>query len=160
MSQKRAEGSRRALTREKNRILLSSSHRVSDDVSGFVSEQRGLEAADGGGRSGVAQIWQHFLRDVLLEKLQRPSGGGVVAVDHFPAAEWSEERAVLADDVIVDVLEQFRGILPFFSGDRLDRTRRREPLATGGQRARVDGVGDGRRGRGGCGRHYGCRLAR
>ena len=45
-------------------------------------EQRGLEAADGGGRSGVAQIWQHFLRDVLLEKLQRPSGGGVVAVDH------------------------------------------------------------------------------
>lgn len=37
MSQKRAEGSRRALTREKNRILLSSSHRVSDDVSGFVS---------------------------------------------------------------------------------------------------------------------------
>lgn len=41
-----------------------------------------MEAADGGGRSGVAQIWQHFLRDVLLEKLQRPSGGGVVAVDH------------------------------------------------------------------------------
>lgn len=37
VSQKRAEGSRRALTREKNRILLSSSHRVSDDVSGFVS---------------------------------------------------------------------------------------------------------------------------
>ena len=37
MSQKRAEGSRRALTREKNRILLSSSHRVSDDVSGLVS---------------------------------------------------------------------------------------------------------------------------
>lgn len=33
-------------------------------------EQRRLEAADGGGRSGVAQIWQHFLRDVLLEKLQ------------------------------------------------------------------------------------------
>lgn len=37
VSQKRAEGSRRALTREKNRILLSSSHRMSDDVSGFVS---------------------------------------------------------------------------------------------------------------------------
>lgn len=45
-------------------------------------EQRRLKAADGRGRSGVAQIWQHLLRNVLFEKLQRPSRGGVVAVDH------------------------------------------------------------------------------
>jgi len=38
----------------------------------------------------------------------------------FPAAEWPEERAVLADDVILDVLEQFCNVLPFLHGDRLD----------------------------------------
>lgn len=31
---------------------------------------------------GVAQAWQHLSRDVLLEELQRPSRGGIVAVDH------------------------------------------------------------------------------
>lgn len=37
VSQKRTKRSGRALTREQHCILLSSPHRVSDDVSGFVS---------------------------------------------------------------------------------------------------------------------------
>ena len=51
-------------------------------LSILLPEQRRLKAADGRGRSGVAQIWQHLLRNVLFEKLQRPSRGGIVAVDH------------------------------------------------------------------------------
>ena len=37
VSQKRTKGSRRALTREQHSILLASSHRMSNNVSGFVS---------------------------------------------------------------------------------------------------------------------------
>lgn len=51
-------------------------------LSIVLPEQRRLKAADGRGRPGVAQIWQHLLRNVLFEKLQRPSRSGVVAVDH------------------------------------------------------------------------------
>lgn len=65
----------------------------------------------------------------------------------FPAAKRPEERAVLADDVIVDVLEQLRGVLPFFRGDWLDGAWWDSPLIAS-HHGNIDVVGGGRGGRG------------